>query len=62
MKIGDLIRVKIPGVKPYVGFAISVNNRGGALVRSFDGKFQHWCGSWCSEVISENRRFGKSYL
>jgi len=55
MKVGDLVRVKLPSIKPYVGLAIRVNNRDGALVRSADGRFEYWVNSWSSEVINESR-------
>ena len=55
MKVGDLVRVKLPSIKPYVGMAIKVNKNGTALVRSIDGKFQYWIASWSGEVINASR-------
>ena len=55
MKVGDLVRVKLPSIKPYIGIAIRVNSRGGALVRSIDGRLEYWINTWSSEVISESR-------
>ena len=54
-KTGDLIRVKLPSIQPYVGVAIKVNGDGGALVRSIDGRFQYWVNGWSGKVISEAR-------
>ncbi len=55
MKVGDLVRVKLTGIKPYVGLAIGVNSSDGALVRSPDGRFEYWVNSWSGKVISESR-------
>jgi len=55
MKIGDLVRVKLPSIKPYIGIAIRVNTRDGALVRSIDGRLEYWVNSWSGKVISESR-------
>ena len=55
VKVGDLVRVKLPSIKPYVGMAIKVNKNGTALVRSIDGKFQYWIASWSGEVINASR-------
>ncbi len=55
MKVGDLVRVKLPGIKPYDGLAIRVNSSDGALVRSPDGRFEYWVNSWSGKVISESR-------
>jgi len=55
MKVGDLVRVNLPTVKPYIGIALKINGRGGALVRSTDGKFEYWVASWSGEVINESR-------
>ena len=55
MKVGDLIRVKLPSIKPFVGIAIRVNTRDGALVRSIDGRFQYWVNSWSGTVINASR-------
>ena len=55
MKVGDLVRVKLPSIKPYIGIAIRVNTRDGALVRSIDGRLQYWVNSWSGKVVSESR-------
>ena len=55
MKVGDLVSVKLPSIKPYIGIAIRVNTRDGALVRSIDGRLQYWVNSWSGKVVSESR-------
>ena len=55
MQVGDLVRVKLPSIKPYVGIAIRVNTRDGALVRSIDGRFEYWVNSWSGKVINASR-------
>jgi len=55
MKVGDLVRVKLPSIKPYIGIAIRINTRDGALVRSIDGRLQSWANSWSGKVISVRR-------
>ena len=59
MKRGDLVRVTLSGIVPYVGIAIAANNKGGHLVRSLDGKCEYWVYDWGTyvnfEVISEAR-------
>jgi hypothetical protein len=56
MQVGDLISVKLPSIKPYVGIAIRVNTRdGGALVRSMDGRLEYWVNSWGGKVINASR-------
>ncbi len=55
MKVGDLVRVKLPSVQQYVGLAIKTNDRGGVLVRSLDGRLQYWVNSWGGKVISASR-------
>jgi len=52
VKVGDLVRVKLPSVREYVGVAIRVSTRGGALVRSIDGRFEYWVNSWSAKVIN----------
>ena len=52
MRIGDLVRVKLPTVNPYVGMVIKVSTSGTALVRSIDGKFEYWVASWSGKVIN----------
>ena len=52
MQVGDLVRVKLPCIKPYVGIAIRVNTRDGALVRSIDGRFEYWVHSWSGKVLN----------
>ena len=53
MKVGDLVKVKLPSVVPNVGVAIKVNGLKGALVRSTCGRFEYWVNKWSSKVISE---------
>jgi hypothetical protein len=55
VRVGDLVRVKVPSVREYVGIVIRVSTRGGGLVRSIDGRFQYWVNSWSGKVISEGR-------
>jgi len=55
MQVGDLVRVKLPSIQPYIGIAIKVNGRDGALVRSMDGRLQYWVNSWSGTVISGSR-------
>ena len=55
MKVGDLVRVKLPCIKPYVGIVVRVNTRDGALVRSTDGRLEYWVNRWSSKVINESR-------
>ena len=56
MKVGDLVSVKLPSVKPYIGIAVEVNGpNGSARVRSTCGRFEYWVNSWSSEVIGEGR-------
>ena len=55
MQVGDLMRVKLPTVKPYVGMVIKISTSGTALVRSIDGKFEYWVASWSGKVISASR-------
>jgi len=58
MKVGDLVRVKLPACVQYIGVVITVNERGNALVRSLDSEFssfQHWVADWSSEVVSASR-------
>ena len=55
MKVGDLISVKLPSIEPYIGIAIRVNTRDGALVRSIDGRFEYWVNSWSGKVINASR-------
>ena len=58
MQVGDLIRVKLPGVVEYLAIIVrpSFTPAGSALARSVDGRFpgwEHWVAPWSSEVISE---------
>jgi hypothetical protein len=53
VKVGDLVKVKLPSVVPFIGIAVKVNDRDGALVRSTCGKFEYWVNSWSSKVIGE---------
>lgn len=59
MKIGDLVRVTLNGIAPFVGVAIAANSNGGHLVRSVDGLREYWVYKWSTrvnfEVINENR-------
>ncbi len=55
MKVGDLVSVKLPSIKPYIGIAIRASTRGGALVRSIDGRYEYWVNSWSGKVINESR-------
>jgi len=55
MKVGDLVRVKLPSIKPYIGIAIRTNTRGGALVRSIDGRLEYWVNSWSGKVVNASR-------
>mgnify|MGYP003642788579 CR=1 FL=1 len=55
MKIGDLISVKLPSIERYIGLAIKANDRGGVLVRSFDGRLEYWVNSWGGKVINASR-------
>ena len=55
MKVGDLVRVKLPSIEPYIGLAIKANDRGDVLVRSFDGRLEYWDNSWGGKVINASR-------
>jgi hypothetical protein len=55
MQVGDLVSVKLPSIEPYIGIAIRVNTRDGALVRSIDGRFEYWVNSWSGKVINASR-------
>ena len=55
MRVGDLVRVKLPSIQPYIGLAIKGNDRYGVLVRSLDGRFEYWVNSWSGKVINESR-------
>jgi len=55
VKVGDLVRVDLPMVVPYIGIAMVTNVKGGALVRSLDGNYEYWIYDWSGEVISESR-------
>ena len=55
MNVGDLVRVKLPCIKPYIGIAIRTNNMDGALVRSIDGRLEYWVNSWSGKVINASR-------
>ena len=52
VQVGDLVRVKLPSIQPYIGLAIKANDSGGVLVRSIDGRFQYWVNSWSGKVIN----------
>ena len=56
MRVGDLVRVKLPACVEYIAVITRLNGRGGGLARSVDAKFptgEHWVAPWSSEVISE---------
>ena len=53
MQVGDLVKVKLPSIQPYIGIVVKVNDRGGGLARSTDGRLEYWVNSWSSKVISE---------
>ena len=55
MKVGDLVRVKLPAMIPYIGCVVAVNSMGGALVRSMDAAREYWVYGWSAEVINESR-------
>ncbi len=55
MQIGDLISVKLPSIKPYIGIAVKANDKGGVLVRSMDGSLEYWVNSWGGKVINASR-------
>jgi len=58
VRVGDLVRVKLPACVEYIAVITCLNGRGGALARSVDAKFpslEHWVAPWSSEVISESR-------
>ena len=55
MQVGDLVRVKLPSIEPYIGLAIKANNIGDVLVRSLDGRLEYWVNSWGGKVINERR-------
>jgi hypothetical protein len=55
VKVGDLVRVKMPMVVPYIGIATAINVKGGALVHSLDGNYEYWVYDWSGEVINESR-------
>ncbi len=58
MRVGDLVRVKLPACVEYIAVITRLNGRGGGLARSVDGRFpgfQHWVAGWSSEVLSEGR-------
>ena len=55
MRLGDLVRVKLPACVEYIAVITRLNGRGGGLARSVDSKFptgEHWVAPWSSEVIS----------
>ena len=55
MQVGDLVRVKLPCIEPYIGLAIKGSDRGGVLVRSLDGRLEYWVNSWSGKVINASR-------
>ncbi len=58
MRVGDLVRVKLPGIVEYTAVITRLNGRESGLARSVDSGFpglEHWVAGWSSEVISEGR-------
>lgn len=58
MRVGDLVRVKLPGIVEYAAVITRLNGRGSGLARSVDSRFpgfQHWVAGWSSEVLSEGK-------
>ena len=58
MQVGDLVRVKLPGIVEYTAVITRLNGKGSGLTRSVGGRFpgfQHWVAGWSSEVLSEGR-------
>ena len=57
MRVGDLVRVKLPACVEYIAVITRLNGRGGGLARSLDDRIQgtQWVAPWSSEVISEGR-------
>ena len=60
MQVGDLVRVKLPSIEPYIGLAIKGNDRGGVLVRSLDGRLEYWVNSWGGKVINADKSLTQS--
>ena len=57
MRVGDLVRVKLPGSVEYIAVITRLNGRGGGLARSIDSRIPgtQWVADWSSEVISASR-------
>ena len=57
MQVGDLVRVKLPSIEPYIGLAIKAKDgwERAVLVRSLDGRLEYWVNSWGGKVINESR-------
>ena len=57
MRVGDLVRVKLPACVEYIAVITRLNGRGGGLARSIDSRIQgtQWVAPWSSEVISASR-------
>jgi len=57
VRVGDLVRVKLPACVEYIAVITRLNGRGGGLARSLDDRIQgtQWVAPWSSEVISEGR-------
>ena len=57
MRVGDLVRVKLPGCVEYIAVITRLNGRGGGLARSIDSRIQgtQWVADWSSEVVSASR-------
>ena len=57
MQVGDLVRVKLPSIEPYIGLAIKAKDgwERAVLVRSLDGRLEYWVNSWGGKVINASR-------
>ena len=58
MRVGDLVRVKLPGIVEYTAVITRLNGRESGLARSVDSRFpgfQHWVAGWSSEVLGEGK-------
>ena len=57
MRVGDLVRVKLPGSVEYIAVITRLNGRGGGLARSINSRIPgtQWVADWSSEVISASR-------
>jgi len=58
MQVGDLVRVKLPGVVEHLAIITRLNGKESGLARSIDSRFptfEYWVAPWSSEVLSEGR-------